>query len=228
MSVPEEKITLYYAHRACSIVPRALLTYFKITFTGVRMVLTPAGPQSLDATITAEEYRRINPAGYVPTLTVTYKGTYILTEVPAILTWIATHGLHPGMLGENSGSHRQARVVEWMTWLSGTVHGRAFAMMRRPGRFSDDESAWEGIRKKGRELLEECYAEIERRLVKGYAEDVSWLTVVDFYLYIFWFWGKEVGLEMEKDYPTFMYKMSRLEEEFPEVEDLATEEGWEQ
>lgn len=105
----------------------------------------------------------------------------------------------------------RARVSEWLNWLSGTVHGLGFAMWRRPNRFSNDETAFDSTRAKGMEVIRNSFDRIETRL-KGKEWAVgNAITAADFYLYIFLRWGKEIGIDMGKDYPVCSQFARKLE-----------------
>lgn len=143
--------------------------------------------------------------GYVPALAV---DGVIITEVPAILSYISSRAPQARLFGPDSLSH--SRVVEWLSYLSGTVHGRGFGLLFRPGRFSDDEGDYDKLRAKGREFVGSCFGSIDGRLKgKKFAVGEE-LTVVDFYLYIFARWGKEVGFVMG-EFPAYDAHASRME-----------------
>jgi glutathione S-transferase len=69
------------------------------------------------------DYRAINAKGYVPAL-VLDDGT-ILTEVPAVLQYIADQAPQSG-LAPVAGSLERYRLMEWLTYLSAEVHKKVF------------------------------------------------------------------------------------------------------
>lgn len=105
------------------------------------------------------------------------------------------------------------RVHEWMNWLSGTLHGAGFGHLFRPGRWTEsrDETVWEGVKGRAREVVGECFDEIDGRLVEGSGWVVGGgMTAVDAYLFVFFRWGNEAGFDMRRKYP----KYTKLMENF--------------
>ena len=180
MSQPS--ITLYLSPGACSLAPHILLHEVGIPFDTVKLSTRSGLPA---------HFAKINPKKRVPVLVL--DGKEIITEVPAILTAIAHLAPKRHLLGKTP--LETVRAYEWMNYLSGTLHGQGFGCLWRPARFSDDMSLLDGIRAKGRKTIEECFELVETRLNGAHAvgEDFS---VVDAYLYVFWRWGSEVGVEM--------------------------------
>lgn len=198
-------LTLYQANGSCAFVPHAIILHFGIPVKTFRMQMGPDGYSAADGSMSHEDYMKIHPLAYVPALDVDGE---VITELPAIVTYIAF--LAPGreILGRN-GIDR-ARVVEWLTFLSGTLHGSGFGMWWRPARFSDDETMYDAITAKGKTVILKCFARIESSLKdKEFAVGNS-LTAADFYLYIFSRWGKEIGINME-DYPAYIKHASKME-----------------
>jgi glutathione S-transferase len=182
------KIILYRKDGACSLVPRALLTHLRIPFTAIPMQSGPDGLEAVDGSLLHAEFRRVNPAGYVPILTVDDEA---VTEMPAILTYIASLVPEQNLLMSMSAERAmdRARVAEWLAWLSGTLHN-AFAAIWRPYRFTDDAGAHESVARRGREVVDAGFARIEARLRgREWAVSEAGATVVDFRLYVFWRWG---------------------------------------
>jgi glutathione S-transferase len=156
------------------------------------------------------QYRQeVNPSGYVPALKVDEK---ILTEMPALLTYIPT--LRASMNGGRllgADDLQRANVIQWLAWLSGTLHGRAFGMAFRPGRFTDDAAQHEAVRQKGRRTAEECYGGIEKYLHGRDFFVGDTVTVVDFNAMVFWRWGLEIGVPMYEKYPMYTALVRRME-----------------
>lgn len=140
-----------------------------------------------------------NPKGRVPALS-PIPGraggeTLLLTEVPAILTWLASQ--RPDLDLMPADPAREARTLEWMNWLSGWVHAVAFAQQWRPERFSADEAAYVGIRAKGRSNTLEAFDAIERIMADGRRWAVpDAFTIADAFLIVFYRWGGLVDVDM--------------------------------
>lgn len=120
----------------------------------------------------------------------------LLTEVPAILTYLARTNPAAKLLPSDPGA--EARCVEWMSWLSSNLHSMAFAQMWRAHRFTTDDDGLSAVRNRGRENVSDCFAYIEKLLADGRGWAIpEGYTVVDAYLLVFYYWGRcRVRLDM--------------------------------
>lgn len=174
------QLTLYRAKKACSLIPHILLHELNlfhgvyIPFDTVLMTFGPNGVESVDGSLSAEAYRRINPDGLIPALKV--NNDVVITENPAILTYIADLVPDRNLLGRDA--LERAKVHQWLCWMSGTLHGYGYGMILAPGRFSADEAAHPAIVKQGRTKIDQCYARIEAN-VQGEHIVGNRLTVAD-------------------------------------------------
>lgn len=200
--------TLYWTPRACSVVPLAVLRHLDIPHTSVQMAWGPDGLEAADGSFSHAQYLDISATGYVPAL-VTADGVSI-TEIPAILTYISFLAPGPHKLLGAEGVER-AKVYEWLSWLSGTVHGLGFGRALAPQRFATDENAYDDIRAQGKKLVASYFRRIDDR-VKGktYAAG-SETTAVDIYVYIFFQWGLIIGLQMKEDFPHYTKIVQQVE-----------------
>ena len=176
----------------------------------VRIVLEEVGFDYRDHRVSARDRNREtegttwlarNPKGRVPALSPVGGSAggeaLLLTEVPAILTWLARQ--RPELDLMPTDPSREARVVEWMNWLSGWLHAVAFAQQWRPERFSADIAAHEGIRAKGRANMLETFEAIERIMADGRLWAVpDAYSVADAFLIVFYRWGRVVGIGMDE------------------------------
>ncbi|KAM0329850.1 hypothetical protein ACHAQA_004015 [Verticillium albo-atrum] len=216
--------TFYWTPKACSVVSLALLRHFDIPHNSVEMGWGPDGLEAADGSLSHAQYLHISATGYTPAL-VTGSGTSI-TETPAILTYIASLVATPNNILGAEGVDR-AKVYEWLNWLSGTLHGLGYGRVFAPQRFTDDETKYDAVRAQGKKLLTSYYQRIEDR-VKGKTYAVgSATTVADFYLYIFFLWGLQIGFQMKSDFPNYTEIVRRVEKvkgvaEAAEVHQLAS------
>jgi len=181
-------LKLYYSPGACSlglhIVLREIDAEFELEpiLLAQRENFTPA-------------YRRINPAGRVPALK---DGEFVLTESQAIYTYLSAE-----LGGDVFLPHdplRRARAFEMTAWLSSTVH-IAYAQLWRPERFVSQESDYPPIIKRGEQLISEHYAQIEQRLASTDHIVGHEYSFADTYLFVFYRWGRRIGLDMTRDFP---------------------------
>ncbi|TPX18593.1 uncharacterized protein E0L32_002450 [Thyridium curvatum] len=199
------ELTLYHATHACSTVVHCLLEDLGLPFKEIKMKMGPNGIQSVDGTINRDEYLKIHHMGYVPALVADGES---ITEMPAILSYIANLRPEKCLLGDDS--LQQARVLEWLSWLSGALHGHGFAMAFQPGRFTDDKSQGPHLRAKGLDFVRKCYARIDERLEGREYPVGNRETVVDFNLIIFWLWGLEQEIDMPGLYPEYGRLITRM------------------
>ncbi|KAK7431857.1 hypothetical protein QQZ08_001475 [Neonectria magnoliae] len=199
-------LTLYLANGSCALVSHAVLLHFEIPVTIVEMKFGPEGVESADGTISHTDYLKIHPQGYVPALDVDGE---IITELSAILNYISSLVPEAELFTDNGLG--RARVSEWLNWLSGTMHAVGFGMMFRPGRFTDDPATFDLVRAKGKDVIHKCFSRVDTRIKDKEFAVGSALTAADFNIYIFSRWGKEIGIDMEAEYPNYNKFARRLE-----------------
>lgn len=183
-------IKLWYSPGACSLAPHVLLHEIAASFEAIET------PVSTGATLT-DAFSRINPKQRVPVLALDGD---IITELPAIAAAISSLSPEHHLMGRTPLD--RVRAVEWMNWLSGTLHGQGFGCLWRPGRFTDDAQAFDGIREKGRNTISGCFDMIEQKLQQPYAVGGAF-TAVDPFLLVFHRWGSAIGMEMATRYPRY-------------------------
>ena len=202
------QLTLYRAQGACSLVPHILLTEHKIPFEEVLLVMDwEKGFYAADGSLTPEDYRKIHPSSYVPALKMDDE---VLTETMALQTYISTFAPERNLLGKTP--LEKARVAEWLSYISGSLHATAFAMIGRPLRYTDNKDHYESIQKKGSQKIREVLGEIDRRIAGREFAVGSADTVVDYYLFYFYYLLVERrtdGLVMT-DYPNYRRVAKRV------------------
>lgn len=175
-------LTLYYSPRACSMASHVGLEEAGVTFEAHHVNifegehLTPA-------------YKKINPRSKVPALR--FDDGSVLTETPAILSWIGRTHPDRKLLGRTELD--QARCISICSWLASTVHP-AFGRFVRPERFASDESSQADVQASAKETYWQSLQEIDRMLA-----DQTWLMGADFtladpYALVFYGWGAELEL----------------------------------
>lgn len=192
------EIKFYFAPGACSLAPHILLREIGAEFEAVAMNVN-------ETRVTfPKDFSRINPKMQVPVISL--DGDTI-TEVPAIARAIASLAPEMHLMGRTKLD--EARIYEWLSWLSGTLHGGGFGHLFRPQRFSDDPAAFPGIKAKARESIKDCFDSMEVKLESIYAVGGA-LTAVDPYLFVFYRWGNEAEFRMKETYPKYTALVSNL------------------
>ena len=179
------KPTLYYAPNTCALASHiafeeaaAEVTYMRLDLARGEN-LTPA-------------YLKMNPKGRVP-LVVTERGN--LTESPAILAWIAQTWPQANLAPLND-PWALAQVNSFNNYLSGTVHGLAFAGVFRSARFADGEAAQAAIKAKALQSVKEAFDLIEGKLsTDGWVHGKAY-TTSDAYLAVLFGWLAFIGQDL--------------------------------
>ncbi|KAK3202964.1 hypothetical protein GRF29_154g1332693 [Pseudopithomyces chartarum] len=179
-------------------------------------LITPAGFGYPDS------FKALNPKAKVPVLTADNE---VITENPAIFTLISQLAPEKHLLGKTP--LETVRVYEWLNYLSGTLHGQAYGMFFRPGRWTDaeDGSLDQRVLAKAVSTIKDSYKYVEEKL-----EGKKWavgddFTAVDAYLFVFYQWGvKAAQLPMEKDYPNYARLVGEVAKR-PAVQEALKAEG---
>lgn len=135
------------------------------------------------------EYLQINPKGRVPAL-VTDHG--VLTETPAILSWIPETHPAVGLLPVDPWARAQAHAFN--SYLASTVHV-AHAHKHRGYRWADDEASFADMTRKvpGNEIA--CHRLIEAEMFVGPWVMGEQYTVCDGYLFTLFGWLEADGVD---------------------------------
>ncbi|KAF1047528.1 glutathione S-transferase family protein [Xylophilus sp.] len=183
--------TLYYSPGACSLAPHIVLEEIGAPYT---LEKRQAGAQTAEP-----DFLALNPKGRVPAL----HGVPgraggadgLLTEVPAILAWLAFAHPEAGLLPADAAG--RARAFEWTNWLTTALHTKAYGALWRPARFTADAALHPAIVEHGRANVRAGNAAIERILADGRAWAVpGGYGIVDPYLLVFWRWAGRIGEDL--------------------------------
>ncbi|MEJ4044016.1 glutathione S-transferase family protein [Erwinia sp. SLM-02] len=183
-------IKFWFSRGSCSLATHTLLHESGLPFTPIETSVQKQETQSAS-------FSRINPKRRVPVLSF---DDAVITETPAIALAISQWVPEKGLLG--ASELHKVRVLEWMCWLSGEVHGQAFGGLFRPQRLTDDPALHQSIQTKAKQRVAEAFKIIDSKLGNAFAVGES-LTVVDPYLLVFFNWGNEVGFKMTEEYPAY-------------------------
>lgn len=191
-------IIFYQVNGTCANAAHGLLKELEIPFKRVAMGRSPEGFfTAAEGSFSREWYlKNVHHMGLVPALVINDKN---LTENPAALAYIASLKPERKMLGATDWE--RAKVLEWLARLSGTLHGNGVAAAIRPYRFTDEESAFPGIKKKGMEKVANFIETIDAKVDGAHAVGEQ-VTVVDFFSHVIWRWAANLQVDRSK-YPRF-------------------------
>jgi glutathione S-transferase len=177
--------TLYYGPGACSLAPHICFEEAGAEAEYVRVDLSK-GEQL------APEYLKLNPNARVPLL-IAAEGS--LSEVPAIMTWIAQTWPEAKLTPAQPWAIAQAHSFN--SFLTSSVHAASFAAIFRPARFSDDPAQHPAIKAKGLATLKQQFAQIDSRLEPG-----AWVqgdySTCDPYLLVIARWFVRIGEDLAR------------------------------
>jgi len=106
---------LFYSPGASSLAVHIALREIERTFELERVDLRS------QRTTTGADFSQINPKGYVPALRLNGSGADVLTEISAILQYVAD--LAPDyQLAPPSGTFARYHLEEWLSFISGEIH----------------------------------------------------------------------------------------------------------
>ena len=138
-------------------------------------------------------YLKLNPKGRVPAL-VTGRG--ILTETPAILVFIA-QSYPKSDLAPLDDPFALAQAQAFNSYLCSTVHV-AHAHRMRGYRWADDPAAIAEMQRKAPQAVSECFALIEREMLKGPWVMGEAYSICDVYLFTLAQWLEADGVDTKK------------------------------
>lgn len=201
---------LYLTPGSCSTGIHILMEELELVFEA-HLVNLLAGDQN------KLEYLALNPKATIPTL-VRNNGA-ALTEFQAIAYWLARSYPKANLLpGDPDGD---ARVIELMDYVVGTIHGQGFARIFTTDRFAFNEADFEAVRIQGMDIVKRGVAVINDALSpQGYVMDT--FTIADAALFYVEFWAYKTGIVL----PENCQKHYHLMLERPVVRRVLMEEGY--
>ncbi len=173
---------LYYKPGACSLASHIALLEVKAEFELIEV------DTDLGQTKSGDDFRTINPKGYVPALEL--ETGDILTEGASILQYIADQ--HPEReLAPQSGSVARARLHEHLNYTASELH-KAFGPFFSDGATDEDKiKAGENVAGKF-DYLEALLSD-GRNYVLG-----NMFSVADAYMFVVINWSNFVGIDLQK------------------------------
>src|SRR5260370_24170996 len=168
---------LYYMPGACSI--------------GIHVLLEEIGKpydlQKIDGAKQEQygpDFVKINPKSKVPTLQ--KDDGSVLTEFPAIATWLARKNPDKGLLPADADA--EARALEAMDYVVSTMHMQGFSRMFRPMAYAPTEADHDTVKARGKEIMEKGLAIMDKAL-EGKEYVAGKFSVADAALFYVTFWA---------------------------------------
>jgi glutathione S-transferase len=168
---------LYYSPGACSL--------------GIHVILEEIGKpyqlQKVDLQKQEQygaDFTSINPKSKVPTLQ--RDDGSVLTEFPAIATWLARSNPDKALLP--SDKEAEARAFEAMDYVVSTLHMQGFSRMFRPMNYAPSENDHDKVKARGREIFEKGLALMSKAL-EGKDYVAGNFSVADAALFYVEFWA---------------------------------------
>ncbi|MHB1216117.1 MAG: glutathione S-transferase family protein [Thiobacillus sp.] len=175
---------LYMTPGSCTTGIHVLLEELDLAFEAY-IVNLPAGDHM------KPEYRAINPKSSIPTL-VRDDGS-ALTEFQAIAWWLARSYPRANLLpGDADG---EARVIEAMDYVVGTLHGQGFARIFTTDTFTPNAADHEAVKARGREIVAQGFAIMDATLT-GKEYVAGSFSIADAALFYVEFWADKLGIEL--------------------------------
>jgi glutathione S-transferase len=151
---------LYWGPHTCAIGIHILLEEVGAVYETERIDVSGGGARS-------PAFLAVNPKGKVPTL-VRDDGS-VLTEFSAIATWLARTCPEKALLPADAEG--EARAVEMLAYVEGTIHGQGFARLFMPEIFEPQDIVHQtlglgqsSVRAQGRLMIEEGFAILDPQL----------------------------------------------------------------
>ena len=163
------------------------------------------------------EYRAINPKSTIPTL-VRQDGT-ALTEFQAIAWWLARAHPKAKLLPEYPDG--EARVLEVMDYVVGTLHGQGFARIFITDTFTPNVADHAAVQARGREIVNQGFA-IMNDALAGLDYVTGSFSIADAALFYVEFWADRLGIPLPEHCDAHYQRLRTR----PAVQRVLREEGY--
>lgn len=197
---------LYYSPGACSLSPHIVACEADLALELVKVNL------QTKQTETGEDFRQINPSGYVPALIL--DNDKILTEGPAIVQYLADR-LPEKKLAPEAGTFERYQLQQWLNYISTEIH-KSFSPLF-------DASASQVVKDQAKEKLIVRLGTIAVQLSKQPFLLGENFSVADAYLFVTLSWGPHVGLDIAR-WPELTRYVGKISAR-PAVQKAMKEEG---
>ncbi|MBA1158508.1 glutathione transferase GstA [Microvirga mediterraneensis] len=200
---------LYYTPGACSLAPHIVAREAGLPVTLVKVDLAK------HLTETGENFRAINPKGYVPA--VALQDGSLLTEAAAIIQYLADQQPGTGLAPAN-GTTERYRLIEWITFISSEIH-KGFGPLWNP-------ATPDAMKAATKDRLANRFAYLDEVLGKQPFLMGETFTIADAYLFTVVNWTNvhQIDISSFKNLSAFMARVA----ERPKVQEALVAEGLKQ
>lgn len=203
-------IRFYMTPGSCSTGIHILLEELELPFEAY-IVNLPAGDHR------KPDYLAVNPKATIPVL-VRDDGS-ALTEFQAIAWWLARAYPKSGLLPDDADG--EARVIEAMDYVVGTLHGQGFARLFTTDSFTPNAADHDAVKARGREIVEQGIA-IMNDALAGQDYVAGRFSIADAALFYVEFWADKLGIELPEHCGAHYQRMRSR----PVVQRVLREEGY--
>lgn len=175
---------LYMTPGSCSTGIHILLEEIDRPFEAY-IVNLPAGDH------TKPDYLALNPKATIPTL-VRDDGS-VLTEFQAIAWWLARSAPKAKLLPDDAEG--EARVIEAMVYVVGTIHGQGFARIFTTDTFSTSQAEHAAVKARGQQIVERGFAVMNGAL-DGREYVAGHFSIADAALFYVEFWADKLKIAL--------------------------------
>lgn len=195
---------------SCSTGIHILLEELEMVFE-VYIVNLPVGDQY------SNDYMAINPKSTIPTL-IRDDGRP-LTEFQAIAYWLARSYPKAKLLPQDLDD--EVMVLETMDYVVGTIHMQGFARIFNTVEFTPNETDFDAVKKRGKEIVEKGFAVVNSQL-QGKDYIAGEFSIADAALFYVEFWADKIALAMPENCIAHYQRMLKR----PAVYRVLREEGY--
>lgn len=172
---------LYYTPGACSQAPHIALREAGIDFTWEKVDLKAKTTES------GQDYRKINPKGYVPALEV--KPGVVMTELAVLLQYLAD--LVPASkLAPPPDSAERYALQTWLVFIATEIH-KGFSPMFKPALSEEGKDVFRQILATRLDYVQSELAQREYLLPGGF-------SVADIYLFVTTGWAPRLNYDLSR------------------------------
>ncbi len=163
------------------------------------------------------QYLAINPNGTIPTL-VRDDGS-ALTDFVSIATWLAE--AYPRRKLLPADPEAASKAFETLEYCTRHIHGEGFRRVFTPERYVSKRRAAEAIKKEGREIVVEAFAQLNHRIPPS-SYVAGEFSIADPALFYVEFWADKTGVQLPPNCLAH-YQLMRTR---PAVRQVLAEEGY--